>query len=174
MTEFTANELTRIINKIPETDPTTPEYHYLLQSLEIFANISESVEQLMDTIYSYYDEPPEDGKIVKVEFRPSPELMQQVADMTQAENEPSDEPEESFPADGSSGEETPETKMADVVETEETEPARVWEMTEVRAALVEARRKGVNVSALLREFGVENFGAFPAGKYGELMQRLEG
>jgi hypothetical protein len=174
MTEYVASELRRIIGKIPETDPATMEYHVLLQSLEIFANISESVEQLMDTIHSYSDEPPEDGKIIKVEFRPSPELMQQVADMTQAEDEPSDEPEESFLTTGPTGSPAPETKMADVVETEETEPARVWEMTEVRAALVEARRKGVNVSALLREFGVENFGAFPAGKYGELMKRLEG
>jgi hypothetical protein len=47
-----------------------------------------------------------------------------------------------------------------------------YKMEDVRAALVEARRKGMNVTELLKEFGVENFSAFPAGKYGELMARL--
>ena len=45
-------------------------------------------------------------------------------------------------------------------------------MTEVRAALVAARKNGVNVTELLHEFGVENFSAFPAGRYGELMDKL--
>ena len=168
MTEYVASELRRIIGKIPETDPATMEYHVLLQSLEIFANISESLEELMARV----DEETLSEGESKVVLHPMLERA-----LAEKANETEDFPPEDetpFPADGSSGEETPETKMADVVETEETEPARVWEMTEVRAALVEARRKGVNVSALLREFGVENFGAFPAGKYGELMQRLEG
>ena len=162
MTDFTANELTRIINKIPETDPTTPEYHYLLQSLEIFANISESVEQLMDTIYSYSNEPPEDGKIVKVEFRPSPELMQQVADMTQAEDEPSDEPEESFLTSGPTGAPAPETEVADVVD-----------LVTVRAALRDAKKRGVDIKELIQSFGATNLTDLPAEKYGELMKKLE-
>lgn len=159
MTEFTANELTRIINKIPETDPTTPEYHYLLQSLEIFANISESVEQLMDTIYSYQDEPPEDGKIVKVEFRPSPELMQQVADMAQAEDEPSDEP---FLTSGPTGAPAPETEVADVVD-----------LVTVRAALRDAKKRGVDIKELIQSFGATNLTDLPAERYGELMKKLE-
>lgn len=52
------------------------------------------------------------------------------------------------------------------------EEAVEYKMEDVRAALVEARRKGMNVTELLKEFGVENFSAFPAGKYGELMARL--
>lgn len=49
-----------------------------------------------------------------------------------------------------------------------------YKMEDVRAALVTARRKrGINVTELLREFGVDNFGSFPAGRYWELMQRLE-
>lgn len=55
---------------------------------------------------------------------------------------------------------------------EETEETVEYKMEDVRAALVEARRKGMNVTELLKEFGVENFSAFPAGKYGELMARL--
>lgn len=49
---------------------------------------------------------------------------------------------------------------------------KTYEPSEVRAALVEARRKGANISAILQEFGVENFSAFPAGRYAELMDRL--
>jgi len=159
MTEFTANELTRIINKIPETDPTTPEYHALLHSLECFANISESLESLMGDIYAYYDEPPEDGKIVKVEFRPSPELMQQVADMTQAEDEPSDEP---FLTSGPTGAPAPETEVADVVD-----------LVTVRAALRDAKKRGVDIKELIQSFGATNLTDLPAEKYGELMKKLE-
>ena len=49
---------------------------------------------------------------------------------------------------------------------------KTYEPSEVRAALVDARRKGANISAILQEFGVENFSAFPAGRYAELMDRL--
>lgn len=62
-----------------------------------------------------------------------------------------------------------ETTPAPAPAVEETAE---YKMEDVRAALVEARRKGMNVTELLKEFGVENFSAFPAGKYGELMARL--
>lgn len=56
----------------------------------------------------------------------------------------------------------------------EAEKHPEYKMEDVRAALVTARRKrGINVTELLREFGVDNFGSFPAGRYWELMQRLE-
>ena len=55
------------------------------------------------------------------------------------------------------------------------ESTKVYKMEDVRAALVEARRsRGVNVTELLKEFGVENFSAFPAGRYGELLAKLNG
>lgn len=71
----------------------------------------------------------------------------------------------------------PETDVSqpDVNPPPETGAHPEYKMEDVRAALVAARRKkGVNVTELLREFGVENFSAFPAGRYWELMQRLEG
>lgn len=159
MTDFTANELTRIINKIPETDPTTTEYHILLQSLECFAGIADSIEEVMAQLP---DDEPEDGKIIKVEFRPSPELMQQVADMAQAENEPSDEPEESFLTPGPTGAPAPETEVADVVD-----------LVTVRAALRDAKKRGVDIKELIQSFGATNLTDLPAEKYGELMKKLE-
>lgn len=159
MTEYSANELRRIIAMIPQTDPTTTEYHILLQSLECFAGIMESIEEIMEQV----GEPDaEDGAIVKVEFRPEAALA------VKPESIFHPEPESPFPE--------PEDKAEEEKpKAEPTEPARVWEMAEVRAALVEARRsKGINITELLKEFGVENFSAFPAGRYDELMKRLEG
>ena len=156
MTDYVANELRRIIGMIPQVDPTTADYHILLQSLECCAGIADSIEEIMEQV----GEPDaEDGTIVHVEFRPVPAAEEpkkvEVIPLKEILESDVPEPEAEEPAH------------------EEAEPARVGEMAEVRAALVEARKNGVNVSALLREFGVENFGAFPAGKYGELMKRLE-
>lgn len=65
-------------------------------------------------------------------------------------------------------------QTAEIAESSETKDTKEYKLEEVRAALVDARRnKGVNVTELLKEFGVEHFSAFPAGKYGELMDRLE-
>ena len=167
MTDYVSNELRRIIGMIPTVDPTTTEYHILLQSLECFAGIADSIEEIMEQV----GEPDaEDGTIVHVEFRPpadNGEEPKKVEAIPFKEFMERDIPKpEGY--DEQYKDEVPEPVA------EQTEPARVWEMAEVRAALVEARKKGVNVSALLREFGVENFGAFPAGKYDELMKRLEG
>lgn len=73
--------------------------------------------------------------------------------------------------------ETPavEGKTAADVAPAASEDQKEYKMEDVRAALVDARRsRGINVTELLREFGVENFSAFPAGRYGELLRRLEG
>lgn len=69
--------------------------------------------------------------------------------------------------------ETTATSPTEAIAEAENHPE--YKMEDVRAALVAARRKrGVNVTELLREFGVDNFSAFPAGRYWELMQRLGG
>lgn len=149
MNEFIAAELQRIIDQIPRTDPATTDYHILLQSLECFAGIAEMIEAVQEQIGM-------EGRIIHVEFR-----TPQGGPLPSAESE---EKAEEFPPEPESPFEEPKT--------EEPKPSKTYEMTEVRAALVEARKRGVNVTALLREYGVENFGAFPAGKYGELMDRL--
>ena len=52
-------------------------------------------------------------------------------------------------------------------------PAKTYTMTEVRAALAQSRKKGVNVTELMKDLGYDNFTAVPAAKYPELMARLE-
>lgn len=60
--------------------------------------------------------------------------------------------------------------------TEEYEPPVMDEKTytkeEVRAALAQSRKNGMNVTELLAEFGAENFTGLPAAKYPEIMARL--
>ena len=47
-----------------------------------------------------------------------------------------------------------------------------YSMTDVRAALAKARSKGVNVSDIIRAFGVDNFTALDASKYPAVMAKL--
>lgn len=65
----------------------------------------------------------------------------------------------------------PEPEPATEPEPETETPS--YSMVEVRTALGEARRRGVNIAELVRSFGVNNFTAIPAGSYPELMRKLE-
>ena len=55
---------------------------------------------------------------------------------------------------------------------EPTEETKTYTKEEVRAELAKARKRGVNVAELLQEFGVDQFPAVPASRYGELMDKL--
>lgn len=46
-------------------------------------------------------------------------------------------------------------------------------MTEVRAALAQARSKGVNVAAIISSFGVDNFSQIDKSQYHAVMKKLE-
>lgn len=79
------------------------------------------------------------------DFAPEPEIP--------AEPDPSDEPEPEKPETG-----------------DDEEPA--FKMEEVRAALAKARGRGVNVSEIIRSFGVNSFPEIPKNKYGAIMAKL--
>lgn len=157
-----ASELQRMLVRQTELDPSSVEYSNLLRNIEVLAGTAELYIDIMDYLKDagMFSEEPE--KIVQVTVHP---------EIAKAMHEAADEhPVESpFP----DAEEEAPSKVVELPAVKDEAAQKSYEMTEVRAALVEARKKGVNVSALLKEFGVENFGAFPAGKYGELMKRLE-
>lgn len=67
----------------------------------------------------------------------------------------------------------PEPAPAPATEPEPETETPSYSMVEVRTALGEARRRGVNIAELVRSFGVNNFTAIPAGSYPELMRKLE-
>lgn len=157
MTDYTASELRRIIGMIPTVDPTTTEYHILLQSLECFAGIADSVEEIMAEIGEVE---PVEGQIIRVEFRPEL-LKQQMQEEAEAE-------EESFSTDGEAGAQTPETPVVDQPVEETT-----YDLVTVRQAMRDAKKRGVDIVALIKDLGATNLTDLPAEKYGELMKKLE-
>lgn len=150
MTEYTANEMRRIISMIPETDPTTTEYHILLQSLECFAGIADSIEEIMAEI-DY--EPPAAEDVTKVTLHPALEKA-----LSEKAGKTPDEPEQQV-----------------IPEPEEVQPVEeiTYDLITVRQAMRDAKKRGVDIVALIKDLGATNLTDLPAEKYGELMKRLE-
>ena len=176
MTEFSKNELLRLVDKIPETDPTTTAYHVLMQSIECYNALALTVDEIIALRDAQvYEDLVEQGRLTDVT-----EQLKKMAEAAKptlldtnavAPFEVAD-----FPA------ETPEEQegheVAELVKkVVEAQPKKAEEKTytspEVRKALVDARGKGVNVKEILAGFGAENFQALPASKYGALMEALE-
>lgn len=161
MTEFSENELLRLVDKIPETDPTTTAYHVLMQSIECYNALALTV----DEIIALRDEDAHEDLLRQQGlFKQQAEQLKKMAEAAKPT--------------------LPDTnavapfEVADFpAETEEKKPEKAEEKTytspEVRKALVDARGKGVNVKEILAGFGAENFQALPASKYGALMEALE-
>lgn len=154
-----ASELQRMLVRQTELDPSSVEYSNLLRNIEVLTGTADLYIDIMDYLKDAGMFSGEPDRIVDVTLHP--ELVKAMADEHPVES-PFPDAEEEAPS-----------KVVELHPVKDEAAQKSYEMTEVRAALVEARKKGVNVSALLKEFGVENFGAFPAGRYGELMARLE-
>lgn len=147
MTEFTKQEFIRLIDLLPQTDPRTNDYLTLLHSIECFDSIANSIDE-MDNL----------RRIDLAENRP-------------AEVKPTVEPEKIVELPTAPVEE-PE-KTAELPTAPVEEPKKTYEAPDIRAALVAAKAKGIEVKDILSAFGVDNFGALPASKYNDLMEALE-
>lgn len=147
--QHTASELRRMLARQQEIDPASVEYGTVMKNLEVLVNtvdLYSDIETFLGMV---------DAGIEAIEIAPGGKEVIEDEEEDTSTDVPSTPTVTPFP--------TP---------VEEPEPGKTYEMSEVRAALVAARKKGTNVTELLKEFGVENFSAFPAGRYGELMQRL--
>lgn len=178
MTKTMANEFLRLIGKLHETDPSTQAYLTLLQSIECLNSIGQTIEEMLAESEATLKIPVEvradwvpgqEGKIVELTAAIDPEKVP-VHPIPVAPFETSDFPE------------TPEEKegheVAELVKqiAEQPEPPKeekTYQSSDVRKALVEVKAKGVDVKEVLSEFGVTDFRALPAAKYGALMARLE-
>lgn len=172
MTEFTKKECLRLIDKLSETDPTTEAYHILLSSIERFDSIGNTVDEIAQLREAAAEHVVIDVSAIKEQMK------------KRAEAAPEDDgthpipPElvvpfetEDFPA------EVKDDLVKDVpppAEEKKEEPVeeKVYESSDVRAALVDARGRGVNVGEILQKFGVSNFQFLPASQYGELIKAL--
>lgn len=149
MNQYTANEFSRILAVITETDPTTTEFHIALQSLECFAGIAESIEEIMEQIAQETGEEPNiEGKIIKIEFNPEA-LKQQAQEEPVEETEPDPEP------------------------AAEPEPTETYDIVTVRAAMRDAKKRGVDIVEIVKSFGATNLTDLDPSKYPELMKKLE-
>lgn len=144
MTEFTKKECLRLIDKLTETDPTTEAYHILLSSIERFDSIGNTVDEIAQLREQAPQELVIKGSLDKV-------IPFNATD---------------FPA------EVKDDLVKDVPPPVEEEEEETYTSSQVRKALVDARKDGVDVKALLAEFGADNFSAVPAGKYGAIMRKL--
>lgn len=148
--EVMRREYARIVDRLGEVDPCSNPALY------------KELLEFIDTLYAlsglqfddYVERMEREGKMAKLD-----------AVMTEVKTEPIPEVEEpeADPAPAPDPEPGPEPEPED----------KTYSKEEVRAALAESRKKGVNVAELLKEFGAANFTGLPAAKYGELMARLE-
>ena len=201
MTQVVRGELLRMLGMFAETDPRSIEYTQLMRNFEILSNQTDMYDEVVEllseekaklaevvdfpTAILHTDTGTDAGAGERdtgahIVGNSPPSESNQTKDR---EIEPQETPvsEEAAPSKAVVSQPDvnppPETAVSqpDVNPPPENEKLPEYKMEDVRAALVAARRKkGVNVTELLREFGVENFSAFPAGRYWELMQRLEG
>lgn len=201
MTQVVRGELLRMLGMFAETDPRSIEYTQLMRNFEILSNQTDMYDEVVEllseeeaklaevvefpTAIPHTDTGTDAGAGERdtgahIVGNSPPSESNQTKDR---EIEPQKTPvsEETAPSKAVVSQPDvnppPETDVSqpDVNPPPETGAHPEYKMEDVRAALVAARRKkGVNVTELLREFGVENFSAFPAGRYWELMQRLEG
>lgn len=201
MTAIVRQELLRMESLMGETDPRSIEYTQLMRNFEILANQSDMYDEVEALLSEGNSEPQEVTVVVPAFETVRVEAGMgdgSTADTREHNNTGAIEHDDGANIAGNSpppvsaqskelGRTTQETAdkgedsdsksvtVSPAVTDTEAENHPDYKMEDVRAALVTARRKrGVNVTELLREFGVDNFGSFPAGRYWELMQRLEG
>jgi hypothetical protein len=178
MTSIVYDELARMMSLMKETDPRGLEYTQLMRNFEVLAAQTDMYDEVVDLMKAA-DGPHEIVEIRKPEVCASDGHEVCVTDGQHESEIPTQStaiPTPATEATRAPAEAAPSDTGANIVQPEgagpETHPE--YKLEEVRAALVKSRRNGVNVTELLHEFGVDNFSSFPAGRYWELMDRLEG
>ena len=148
-----ANELVRMLDRQKELDPATPEYTQLCTNMEIMVRCADMYLDIFEYLGAAgrlptpFDEP----EITQVTLHP---------ELVRAMQEKSEEEEDTRPSTGEAEEGAPQT----VVE---------FSLIQVRAALRDAKKRGVDIAAVIKSFGASNLTDLPAEKYPELMKKLE-
>lgn len=180
MTEFVKQELVRLIDKLPETDPRSPDYQMLLRSIECLDAMGQTIDEIVKLAKEDLNvDPPVLTPAQVVELSSAIKAKAETGDrvvvahvppFTAAEfpEEPPDDPMDEF-VKGTTVAENATTAPTTAPEA----PAKTYTSSEVRAALVDARGKGADIKAVMAQFGVNNFQEIPAARYAELMAVLE-
>lgn len=152
MQSFVMEELGRLIDLIPETDPRSPDYQMLLRSIECLDAMGQTINEIQQARIdeAIREDQQENAKVIPFTAPEFPE-------------EPPDDPMD---------EAVKSTTVAENATTAPTTEAKTYSSSDVRKALVDARGKGADVKAILAKVGADNFQGVPAAKYGELMDAL--
>lgn len=178
MTKTMAREFLRLIDKLPETDPTSTAYHVLLQSIECLNSIGQTIEEMLAESNAVLDGPVsahvdwaegQEGKIVELTASIDPDKVP-VHPIPTAPFETADFPET---PEEQEGHEVAELVKQIAEQPEPPKEEKTYQSSDVRAALVDARGRGVNVGEILQRFGVSNFQFLPATQYGALIEALK-
>lgn len=156
MSELMRQELNRLVQMLPVTDPSKSEYHILLRSIECLEALGQTIEEILAQVF-------DDQDTGAIELKPIPFPK---PDLDPTNPVPVPKPIE------------PPLEPANKSVTESADSPAVTEKTyssaEIRAALVDARtNRGIDIKQLLAKFGAANYQEVPAAKYGELMKMLE-
>lgn len=144
-----ADELVRMLDRQKELDPATRDYEQLVTNLETLIFHADLYLDVFEYLQAAgrmptpFDEP----EITQVV--PHPEFVKAVQ-----------EEADTRPGTGEAEEEASQT----VVE---------FSLIQVRAALRDAKKRGVDIAGVIKSFGASNLTDLPAEKYGELMKKLE-
>ena len=168
MTEFTKQECFRLIDKLAETDPTTEAYHILLSSIERFDSIGNTVDEIAQLREAATEQVVIDVAAIKEQMKKRAEAA------STPTSPPEDDGTHTIPPELVVPFETTDfpAEVKDEPVKDEPVEEETYTSSQVRKALVDARKAGVDVKALLAEFGADNFSAVPAGKYGAIMRKL--
>lgn len=152
-TEFSWKELQRLIELIPQTDPTTHAYGTLLESIERYGAIMKFVDWYLSV------------KQPKSEPQPKPQRPTDIPESNIIQFTPPTSEAEKFEEPEPTPDPEPEEK-----DTTEYDPAVVKSLiTKARAD-----KKIPSAKAWIQEnWGVDGFSAIPASKYSEVMAKLK-
>jgi len=153
------DELRRLIGLIPETDPTSIEYHTLLASFEGLYNLAGPLEEILDEL----DKEDLADNIVDIKVIPGGvPCGEDCATCDACEN-----------AQISSSNSTESVTAGEDKQEPAAEPEETYDPVTVRKALLDARKEGVDIKAIFRVIGATNFSDLPPEKYGTVMAMLK-
>lgn len=148
-----ADELVRMLDRQKQLDPATPEYMQLCTNMELMVRCADLYLDVFEYLQAAgrMPSPFDESTVTQVTLHP---------ELVRAMQEKAEEEQDTRPGPGEVEEEAPQT----VVE---------FSLIQVRAALRDAKKRGVDIVELIKSCGASNLTDLPAEKYGELMKKLE-
>ena len=147
--EILSAEVTRLIGKLPTIDPCNPAYRELITEAHAIIELGERIDRHNAGVYNPHVCTCNDAYRAEKQEPSIEEFSPPVLTVVSEET----------------SEATPEVPQ-------DEEPTATYAPEDVRAKLISSRKRGVNVGAILQEFGGGHFESIPASKYPEVLARI--